>query len=104
MPLVVIVAIEYKFRRRSIEDLLAGSIDVMIAAELLTLALIGTWSLWRLVPSKPRIEPLMMLMWGYIFTTAASVLYSEFPMLALARAVELIIIGTVIQREDILEP
>jgi O-antigen ligase/O-antigen/teichoic acid export membrane protein len=97
VPLVVIVAIEYKFRRRSIDDALAGSIDAMIALELLTLAIVGTWSLWRLVPSKPRIEPLMMLMWGYILTTAASAMYSAFPMLALARAVELIIIGTVIQ-------
>jgi O-antigen ligase/O-antigen/teichoic acid export membrane protein len=96
-PLVVIVAIEYKFRRRSIDDALAGSIDLMIALELVTLALVGTWSLWRLVPSKPRIEPLMMLMWGYILTTAVSALYSAFPMLAIARAVELIIIGTVVQ-------
>ena len=96
-PLVVIVAIEYKFRRRSIDDALSGSIDVMIAIELVTLALIGTWALWRLVPSTPRLEPLMMLMWGYILTTAASAMYSPFPMLALARAVELIIIGTVVQ-------
>ncbi|HUS42090.1 MAG TPA: O-antigen ligase family protein [Ilumatobacteraceae bacterium] len=96
-PLVVIVAIEYKFRRRSIDGVLSGSIDLMIALELATLALVGTWSLWRLVPSKPRIEPLMMLMWGYILTTAASALYSEFPMLALARAVELVIIGAVVQ-------
>jgi len=96
-PLVAIVAIEFKLRRRSIDDALAASIDLMIALELATLALIGTWSLWRLVPSKPRIEPLMMLMWGYILTTAVSALYSAFPMLALARAVELVIIGTVIQ-------
>jgi O-antigen ligase len=97
VPLIVIVAIEYKFRRRSIDDALAGSIDAVIAVELITLALVGTWSLWRLVPSKPRIEPLMMLMWGYILTTAASALYSAFPMLALARAVELVIVGTVVQ-------
>ena len=96
-PTVAIVAIEFKLRRRSIDDALSASIDLMIALELATLALIGTWSLWRLVPSKPRIEPLMMLMWGYILTTAASALYSAFPMLALARAVELVIIGTVIQ-------
>ncbi len=96
-PLVVIVAIEYKFRRRSIDDALSGSIDLMIAVELVTLAVVGTWALWRLIPSTPRIEPLMMLMWGYILTTAASAMYSAFPMLALARAVELIIIGTVVQ-------
>jgi O-antigen ligase len=96
-PIVVILAIEYKFRRRSIDDALSGSIDVMIALELLTLALIGTWSLWRLLRSKPRLEPVMILMWGYILTTSVSALYSAFPMLALARAVELIIIGTVVQ-------
>ena len=96
-PIVAIVAIEYKFRRRSIDEALAGSIDVMIALELAALALIGVWSLWRLVPSKPRLDPLMMLMWGYILTTATSALYSPFPMLALARAVELVIIGTVVQ-------
>ena len=94
---MAIVAIEYKFRRRSIDEALAGSIDVMIALELAALALIGVWSLWRLVPSKPRLDPLMMLMWGYILTTATSALYSPFPMLALARAVELVIIGTVVQ-------
>ncbi len=95
-PLVLIVAVEYKFRRRSIDDALSGSIDIMIAVELATLAVIGTWSLWKLIPSKPRLEPLMIVMWGYILTTAVSALYSPFPMLALARAVELIIIGTVV--------
>ncbi|MGB0113715.1 MAG: O-antigen ligase family protein, partial [Ilumatobacteraceae bacterium] len=97
VPLVLIVAVEYKLRRRDIDGALTGSIDPMIAAELGIVGLIGIWSLTRLIPSRPRIEPLMMLMWGYILTTAVSALYSIFPMLALARAVELIIIGTVIQ-------
>ena len=97
VPLLMIVATEWKIRRRSIDDLLSGSIDPMIAAELLVYALAGLWAVWRLVPSKPRLQPLMMIMWGYVLTTAASALYSSFPMLALARAVQLVIIATVVQ-------
>ena len=97
VPLLMIVATEWKIRRRNIDDLLAGSIDPMIAAELFVYAVAGLWALWRLVPSKPRMEPLMMIMWGYVLTTAASALYSSFPMLALARAVQLVIIATVVQ-------
>ena len=35
-------------------------------------------------------------MWGYVLTTAASALYSIFPMLGLARAVQLVIIGALV--------
>lgn len=97
VPLLLIFATEFKFRRRSIDEALAGTIDPMIAIELLLCGIIGIWSLTRLVPSRPRIEPLMMIMWGYILTSAVSALYSPFPMLAMARAVELVIIGTVVQ-------
>jgi O-antigen ligase len=96
-PLVLIVATEFKIRRRSIDDLLTGSIDPMIAFELATYALIGAWALWRILPDPPRLATLTMIMWGYMLTTAVSAIYSEFPMLALARAVQLIVIGVVIQ-------
>lgn len=97
VPLLMIVATEWKIRRRNIDDLLSGSIDPMIAIELLVYAVAGLWAIWRLVPSKPRLQPLMMIMWGYVLTTAVSALYSSFPMLALARAVQLVIIATVVQ-------
>ena len=97
VPLLLIVATEFKIRRRSIDDVLTGAIDPMIAFELAVYAVVGVWALWRLVPSKPRLSPLTMVMWGYILTTSVSALYSAFPMLALARAVQLIVIGTVVQ-------
>ena len=93
IPLVMIVATEYKFRRRAIDDALGGSID--IAIELGIYAVIGTRAIWRLAPTKPRLTALTVGMWGYILTTAASALYSTFPMLGLARAVQLVIIGAV---------
>lgn len=96
LPLLLIVATEYKFRRRAIDDALGGSIDIMIAAELGVYALVGAWAVYRLAPTRPRLTPLTVVMWGYILTTAASALYSTFPMLALARAVQLVIIGAVI--------
>jgi hypothetical protein len=96
VPLVLIVATEYKFRRRSIDEALGGSIDIMIAAELATYALVGVWAVYRLAPTAPRLTPLLVAMWGYILTTAASALYSTFPFLAMARAVQLVIIGAVL--------
>jgi exopolysaccharide production protein ExoQ len=97
VPLLLIVATEYKIRRRNIEDLLTNSIDPAIAVELAVYAVVGVWALWRLIPSKPRLAPLTMVMWGYVLTTAASALYSNYPLLALARAVQLVIIATVVQ-------
>ncbi len=93
----LIVATEFKIRRRSIDDALSGSIDLMIAVELFVYAVVGVWAMWRLVPSKPRLEPLTIIMWGYVLSTAVSALYSQYPTLAFARAVQLVIIATVIQ-------
>lgn len=96
LPLVLIVATEYKFRRRPIDEALGGTIDIMIAAELGVYALLGAWSVYRLAPTRPRLTPLVVAMWGYILTTAASALYSTFPFLAMARAVQLVIIGALL--------
>ncbi len=96
LPIVAIVATEYKFRRRAIDDALGGSIDLMILVELAIYGLIGLWAVWRLAPTRSRLTPLTVVMWGYILTTAVSSLYSTFALLALARAVQLVIIGAVV--------
>ena len=96
LPILAIIATEYKFRRREIDDALGGSIDLMIVAELGVYGLIGLWAVWRLAPTRPRLTPLTVAMWGYILTTAASALYSTFAMLGLARAFQLVIIGAVV--------
>lgn len=95
-PLIMIVATEYKVRRRAIDDALSGSVDPMIAVELLIYGMLGAWALWRLAATRPKFTPLLIAMWGYVLTTAASALYSTFPMLGLARAVQFVIIGAVI--------
>ncbi len=95
-PLIAIVATEYKVRRRDIDDALGGSLDLVIMAELAIYGLIGLWAFWRLAPTSPRLTSLTVIMWGYILTTAASALYSTFAMLALARGVQLLILGAVV--------
>lgn len=96
LPLVAIVATEYKFRRRDIDEALGGTIDLMILAELAIYGLIGIWAIWYLAPTRPRLTPLTLLMWGYVLSTAVSALYSEFPLLAMARAVQLLIIAAAV--------
>ncbi|MET0910814.1 MAG: O-antigen ligase family protein [Ilumatobacteraceae bacterium] len=96
VPLVLIVATEYKVRKRGIDEVLQGRIDPLIAVELLIYMIVGTWALWHLIPRRPRLQPLMVIMWGYILSTAVSAMYSGFPMLAMARGVQLIIIGAVV--------
>ena len=96
IPLLAIVATEYKFRRRPIDEALGGSLDLMVIAELGVYGLLGMWAVWRLAPTRPRLTPLTVAMWGYILTTAASSLYSTFALLALARAIQLVILGAVV--------
>jgi O-antigen ligase len=98
-PLLLIVFTEYKVRRRSIDDLLTGSIDPMIAAELVVYGVVGSWAVIRLIGAHraaDRLAPVIVVMWGYILTTAASALYSTLPTLALARGVQLVVIGVVV--------
>jgi O-antigen ligase len=96
LPIAAIVATEYKFRRRDIDEALGGSIDLMILVELAIYGLIGLWAVWRLAPTKPRLSPLLVMMWGYILTTAVSSTYSTFPLLGLARGIQLVIIAAVV--------
>ncbi len=96
LPLVLVVATEYKLRRRNIDEVLNGRIDPLIALELGIYAVIGVWAVWRLVPRRPQLQPLVVIMWGYILSTAVSAIYSDFPTLALARGVQLVIIGAVV--------
>ena len=96
VPLLLIVATEYKVRRRNIDEVLAGRIDPLIALELAIYTGIGLWALWRLIPRRPPLQPLIVIMWVYILSTAVSSMYSSFPTLAVARGVQLVVIGAVI--------
>jgi O-antigen/teichoic acid export membrane protein/O-antigen ligase len=95
LPLVLIVATEYKLRRRDINDSLSGSVDFGIMIELGLFGLVGLAAASIMVHAKVRWVPLSILMCGYAATTAISAIYAPFPMMALARGVQLVIIALV---------
>lgn len=95
LPLVLIVATEYKLRRRDINDSLSGSADFGILIELGLFALVGLAAASLMTHARVRWVPLTILMGGYAATTAISAIYAPFPQMALARGVQLLIIALV---------
>jgi O-antigen/teichoic acid export membrane protein len=95
LPLVLIVATEYKLRRRDINDALSGSVDFGILIELGLFGLVGLVAASIMVHARVRWVPLTVLLSGYAATTAISALYAPFPLMALARGVQLGIIALV---------
>lgn len=91
LPLLLLVATEYKFRRRTNGDSLSGSLDLWIAAEL---AVYGAVGVYLLVRWKPRLRRHVVVIWmtGYALSTAVSAIYAPFPVLAASRSVQLVIL------------
>ncbi|MFZ4809871.1 MAG: O-antigen ligase family protein [Ilumatobacteraceae bacterium] len=90
LPLVLVVAAEYKLRRRPPEDTLNGSLDLFILIELAAFAAVAAILLWRW---RPRMRRHVVMIWiaGYCLTTAISSLYAPDPMLAMVRGFELVV-------------
>jgi len=95
MPLALIIATEYKLRRRANDAAVSGSADPFIVLELGVYAFIGVYLLLRL---KPRMRPNLILMWtvGWCLTAAVSTLYAPSPLLALVRGGQLVIIALLV--------
>ena len=95
MPLALIIATEYKLRRRANDAAVSGSADPFIVLELGVYAFIGAYLLLRL---KPRMRPNLILMWtvGWCLTAAVSTLYAPSPLLALVRGGQLVIIALLV--------
>lgn len=91
MPLALIVATEYKLRRRANDAAVSGSADPFIVLELAVYAFVGLYLLLRL---KPRIRPNMVLIWivGWCLSAAVSTLYAPSPLLALVRGGQLVVV------------
>jgi len=95
MPLALIIATEYKLRRRANDAAVSGSADPFIVLELGVYAFIGVYLLLRL---KPKMRPNLILMWtvGWCLTAAVSTLYAPSPLLALVRGGQLVIIALLV--------
>lgn len=91
LPLLLMVATEYKFRRRLNEDSLSGSLDVFVLIELFVYGLVAAYLAFRRTP-RMRWHPIPVMLVAYCLATAVSAIYAPFPTLAAARAVQLLIL------------
>jgi len=95
MPLALIVASEYKLRRRANDAAAAGSVDPFIVLELGVYAFVGVFLLLQF---RPRLRPNPVLVWmvGWCLTAAVSTLYAPSTVFALVRGAQLVVIVVVV--------
>jgi O-antigen ligase len=99
LALLFMVATEYKFRRRSLEDSLSGSLDTMVIVEIAAYGLVAVvMAAGHLRGSRPaRGTPFVVALWVYAGVTAASSVYAIFPSLAMVRAGQLLVMVAFVQ-------
>lgn len=97
MVLALIVATEYKLRKRGNDQTVSGSVDAFI---LLELAVYGAIGLYVLVKLRPNLRPVPIVVWtvGWCLTAAVSTLYAPSPLLAIVRAAQLVIVVLLVLR------
>jgi O-antigen ligase len=99
LPLVLIVASQYKFRRRDPMDTTGGSIDLFILLELFVYMLVAAYLMVRIRPTM-RHDAIMVWIVGYCLTVIVSVLYAPTFLLALVRGIELAVVLLVVLQFD----
>ncbi|MCB0998326.1 MAG: O-antigen ligase family protein [Acidimicrobiales bacterium] len=97
MPIALMVATEYKLRRRANDQTVSGSFDAFILLELAVYAAVGAYVLFKL-RAQLRPVPIVVFTVGWCLAAAVSTLYAPSPMLAIVRAVQLVIIVLVVLR------
>jgi exopolysaccharide production protein ExoQ len=95
LPLILIVASQYKFRRRDPMDTTGGSVDLFILLELAIYMLVAAYLVVRIRPTMRR-DPIMVWIVGYCLTVIVSVLYAPTFLLAMVRGVELAVVLLVV--------
>ncbi len=91
--LALITANDYKFRKRSASETLAGGADVFILLEIAVYAAVGAYLVLsqRGLPRPSRPPVVLLLVAGYVLLIVASVTYSPFKALAAVRALETLV-------------
>lgn len=91
--LALIVANDYKFRRRSATETLSGGVDAYILLEVAVYALVGAYLVLsqRGLPRPGRPPLVLLLATGYVGLIVAAAGYSPFRALASVRALETVV-------------
>ncbi len=92
----LMVASEYSVRRRGQGASLSGSADNAVVVELAVYAVASAFLLLSVVrpPTARRVAPVIVAMWGFTLAMLLSAFWSPFPMLAIARGVQLVAVAS----------
>jgi len=99
MPLAMMVISDYKFRHRTAESLVSGSVDIQILVEIVVYAACATWMVLS-VAEPPVLRPhsrLLTLLWIYGSVIFASATWSIFHNLAIVRGTQMLVLCGVAQ-------
>lgn len=93
LPIVMIVATEYKFRQRELSDSLSGAVDPAVLVELGAYGAVVAYLVLFVVspPQLRRPTAIQFFMRAYAAAMLVSVLYSEYPQLGAVRGMQLLI-------------
>ncbi|HTO01328.1 MAG TPA: hypothetical protein VL068_11695, partial [Microthrixaceae bacterium] len=94
LAIAMMVASDYKFRRRGLADSLGGTIDMAILFELAIYGIAGVVLVASHIKygQRTRASGLMAALWVYGTILAISAVYAPFPSLAMVRGGQLILI------------
>lgn len=93
IPVLLIVATEYKWRTRELADSLSGSADIAILLEIGIYAAIAAYLLAFIAspPGKRRPTAVSFMTGAYGITLATTAIYAPFPQLAVVRGFQLLV-------------
>lgn len=99
LVLPMIVASDYKFRRRAASSALGGRPDSQILFEVGVYGLVALYLLLKRgrAPRLARTSGLLFAMWSYVAALCVSVLWSVYPMMAIVRGTQLLIVASLVQ-------
>jgi exopolysaccharide production protein ExoQ len=91
--LLLVVASDYAWRVRDPAYTLSGQPDVAVLVELASYVAVGAFLMVVVLepPGRARPDPLLVMVWGFSVTAAASAIYAPTPMFALARGGQLLV-------------
>ena len=93
LPLLMMVASDYKTRRRAPGAALSGGADAVVILELAVYGAVATFLFFQLAhpPRFRRPVPALTALWAFGVTLAFTAFYAVYPVLAAARGVQLLV-------------
>lgn len=95
LPIAMMLATEYKFRKRELSSALEGSVDFAILLEIGIYGLVAAYLVLYVAapPVARRPTAIQFFTWAYVGSLCTTVLFSSYPALGAVRGAQLIVIA-----------